>query len=106
MDKPNTTSTIHAQDAMVRIATNETSNTQDRPASNIVNTDEQDTKHEIESDVKDVKTQPPEPATSTSEKIKLQDQTNLLPLKQLLIVFAGLSCALFCESTLPRLKES
>ena len=28
---------------------------------------------------------------------KLQDQTNLLPVKQVLIVFAGLSCALFCK---------
>ncbi|OJJ45121.1 hypothetical protein ASPZODRAFT_18031 [Penicilliopsis zonata CBS 506.65] len=28
---------------------------------------------------------------------KLQDQTNLLPVKQLLIVFTGLSCALFCS---------
>ncbi|KAJ5641162.1 hypothetical protein N7528_000787 [Penicillium herquei] len=31
-----------------------------------------------------------------NEKGKLQDQTNLLPIKQLLIVFVGLSCALFC----------
>ena len=28
---------------------------------------------------------------------KLQDQTNLLPMKQVLIIFAGLSCALFCK---------
>ncbi|KAJ5651367.1 uncharacterized protein N7484_005090 [Penicillium longicatenatum] len=31
-----------------------------------------------------------------NDKTKLQDQTNLLPVKQLLIVFVGLSCALFC----------
>lgn len=32
------------------------------------------------------------------DKRKLQDQTNLLPFKQLLVVFLGLSCALFCQS--------
>ena len=32
-----------------------------------------------------------------NDKSKLQDQTNLLPFKQLMIVFVGLSCALFCE---------
>lgn len=35
---------------------------------------------------------------AVNEKIKLQDQTNLLPVKQLLIVFVGLSCALFCKN--------
>lgn len=34
----------------------------------------------------------------TNNKGKLQDQTNLLPFKQLMIVFVGLSCALFCKS--------
>lgn len=29
-------------------------------------------------------------------KFELQDQTNLLPLKQVIIVFVGLSCSLFC----------
>lgn len=39
----------------------------------------------------------PSSETTGNEKSKIQDQTNLLPIKQLLIVFAGLSCALFCE---------
>lgn len=30
-------------------------------------------------------------------KFALQDQTNLLPMKQVIIVFVGLSCALFCS---------
>lgn len=34
---------------------------------------------------------------AVNEKTQLQDQTNLLPVKQVLIVFVGLSCALFCE---------
>jgi hypothetical protein len=32
------------------------------------------------------------------KKLELQDQTNLLPHRQVLIVFAGLSMALFCSS--------
>lgn len=34
---------------------------------------------------------------SSSKSNTLQDQSNLLPMKQLIVVFAGLSCALFCE---------
>jgi len=97
MDESNTKSTFHAQDAMVRIATNETTNHQDRAASNIVNTNDQDIKNVIEAEVGDVEAQTPELVAPSDEKVKLQDQTNLLPLKQLLIVFAGLSCALFCK---------
>ncbi|KAJ5606312.1 hypothetical protein N7510_009093 [Penicillium lagena] len=44
-----------------------------------------------------VEAKPPPSAPSDNEKTKLQDQTNLLPMKQLLVVFAGLSCALFCS---------
>ena len=32
-----------------------------------------------------------------NEKTTIQDQTNLLPVKQVMIVFVGLSCALFCK---------
>lgn len=45
-----------------------------------------------------VEAQTPPSAPSVNEKTKLQDQTNLLPIKQVLVVFTGLSCALFCES--------
>ncbi len=31
------------------------------------------------------------------KKIELQDQTNLLPTKQVIFVFMGLTCALFCS---------
>ncbi|KAJ5223824.1 hypothetical protein N7468_008366 [Penicillium chermesinum] len=36
------------------------------------------------------------PAEPVNERTQLQDQTNLLPFKQVLVVFVGLSCALFC----------
>lgn len=38
---------------------------------------------------------PPQGEPVNSRK-KLEDQTNLLPRKQLIVVFSGLSCALFC----------
>lgn len=37
------------------------------------------------------------PRQSIDGRARLQDQSNLLPMKQLIVVFAGLSCALFCE---------
>jgi hypothetical protein len=40
---------------------------------------------------------PPQGESDNSSK-KLEDQTNLLPRKQLIVVFSGLSCALFCQS--------
>jgi hypothetical protein len=36
--------------------------------------------------------------TETKKKVpELQDQTNLLPVKQVILVFVGLTCALFCS---------
>ena len=31
------------------------------------------------------------------KEVELQDQTNLLPLRQVMLVFTGLTCALFCS---------
>lgn len=31
------------------------------------------------------------------DKYALQDQTNLLPVKQVIVIFCGLNCALFCS---------
>lgn len=42
---------------------------------------------------------PTEQMHPVDDKPKLQDQSNLLPMKQLIVVFAGLSCALFCQSS-------
>lgn len=38
------------------------------------------------------------PVPPVNDKHQLQDQTNLLPFKQVIVIFMGLSCALFCES--------
>ncbi|KAJ4389868.1 hypothetical protein N0V93_007340 [Gnomoniopsis smithogilvyi] len=38
-----------------------------------------------------------EPVTQVRDKHHLQDQTNLLPFKQVIVIFMGLSCALFCS---------
>lgn len=42
----------------------------------------------------------PEPETEPArpkKKFELQDQTNLLPVKQIMLIFLGLNCALFCS---------
>jgi hypothetical protein len=47
---------------------------------------------------KDLEAQTPDSqAAAPDNETKLQDQTNILPFKQLAIVFLGLACALFCE---------
>ncbi|KAJ5729429.1 uncharacterized protein N7483_003937 [Penicillium malachiteum] len=58
------------------------------------NLDVKETQNEDEPSQIEAQDTPKEPIAN--EKGKLQDQTNLLPIKQLLIVFVGLSCALFC----------
>jgi hypothetical protein len=59
--------------------------------------DDQSQKDEANDKVENVKPEMPQPVAPVNEKTMLQDQTNLLPVKQLLVVFVGLSCALFCE---------
>lgn len=98
MDDSNSKPTSHAHDAVVRIATNKISPTQDGTGKMILDTDGHNQMEDVNMEVSDVELQAPESTAPTDEKVKLQDQTNLLPLKQLLIVFAGLSCALFCTS--------
>jgi hypothetical protein len=105
MDEPKSNSTSHAQAAMIRIATNETSHTQDDAARNVLDPDDQNQKDDVKVEVGDVEVQTPVYAVPVNEKVMLQDQTNLLPLKQLLIVFAGLSCALFCKPSLFSLRH-
>jgi hypothetical protein len=52
---------------------------------------------EPKSESPDEEAQAVSPRQSIDGRTKLQDQSNLLPMKQLIVVFAGLSCALFCE---------
>jgi hypothetical protein len=59
--------------------------------------DDQSQKDEANDKVENVKPEMLQPVAPVNEKTMLQDQTNLLPVKQLLVVFVGLSCALFCE---------
>ncbi|BEJ12702.1 hypothetical protein CspHIS471_0211620 [Cutaneotrichosporon sp. HIS471] len=37
------------------------------------------------------------PGDKNSNKYELQDQTNLLPVRQVIVIFMGLNCALFCS---------
>jgi hypothetical protein len=62
-----------------------------------------DTTNSDEPSADDIESSPVSGATapqgeSDNSRKKLEDQTNLLPRKQLIVVFSGLSCALFCQS--------
>jgi hypothetical protein len=82
------------------MATNETSHSRTGSGGNELDTDDQIQKGEVQDHFRHGETQTPKSVAPVNEKTTLQDQTNLLPVKQLLVVFVGLSCALFCESNL------
>lgn len=82
------------------MASNEISSSRNREGANKLDTDHLIHKDMVQDDFKHGKTQTTESMAPVDEETTLQDQTNLLPVKQLLIVFVGLSCALFCESNL------
>jgi hypothetical protein len=67
---------------------------------NKLNADHHIQKDMVQDDFKHGETQTAESVAPVDEKTTLQDQTNLLPVKQLLVVFVGLSSALFCESNM------
>jgi hypothetical protein len=81
MDESESKPTSLATDAMVRIATNEKSHTQNGAARNELNIKDQNQKDDVKAEVGDVEVQTPEYTTPVNEKANLQDQTNLLPLK-------------------------
>lgn len=80
------------------MASNEISS-QNRAGGNKLDTDPIQ-KDMVKDGLKHGETQTTKSVAPVEEKTTLQDQTNLLPVKQLLVVFVGLSCALFCESNL------
>lgn len=97
MNDSNPASKSHsAQDALVRVATNEIGQASDEKGEK-GSKSSHEISHDDEGTVSNGVGAPLEKPTPTNESTKLQDQTNLLPLKQLLVVFAGCSCALFCE---------
>ena len=91
------------QDVLVRMAINGAPNSQEGAEGDESNTSDPHQNGEVKEsmEVNEAETTPP-PATVINEKTHLHDQTNLLPMKQLIVVFVGLSCALFCELYLYR----
>jgi hypothetical protein len=86
-----------AQDALIRVATNEIGDFPDDRGESDSNSSKQASHDDEKGKGEDVEAQVSEKPSPVNEKTNLQDQTNLLPLKQLLVVFAGCSCALFCK---------
>ncbi|ODO07242.1 tetracycline efflux protein [Cryptococcus wingfieldii CBS 7118] len=103
-----TSGSAHAQSALRRMATHETGDYaegEDRRPEGLDTHDE-----DQEDNPRDVGRNSENPEGSDEEKniegkhsrgkkkeAELQDQTNLLPTKQVILVFCGLTCALFCS---------
>ena len=117
-----TSTSVHAQNALRRMATHETGGGEgEHPAERPQEEDDGDgglhTHHEGEDEHeheheheheqtgsagqgKDEEERIGQPTGSGGSKkkvVELQDQTNLLPTKQVILVFCGLTCALFCS---------
>lgn len=111
LSRQTTNRSIHAQNSLRRMATHETGHGIDNDHDGNDKLETHDEDHEgdrtpgnsrRESAV-DEEQHTEANATSTNgpggkkEAPKLQDQTNLLPVKQVILVFVGLTCALFCS---------
>lgn len=99
-------SSSHAQTSLRRMATHEAGGNEDdhlheheeeenerRSSGGHVETNEETRSDTHEENVIGVKDE----QTSGKKEIVLQDQTNLLPVRQIIFVFVGLTCAIFCS---------
>lgn len=108
LSRQSTNNSFHAQNSLRRMATHETGHgiDEDHDGNDRLDTHEEHSEHHDHDHGNLVKTGPGGDeeskigAEENSEKKKtpeLQDQTNLLPVKQVILVFVGLTCALFCS---------
>jgi len=104
-----TTSSYHAQNSLRRMATHETgelaNHDEDDSAEALHTHDEHEDEHESHThnthdEEANIGVQPnsqTEKVEKVKKEVELQDQTNLLPIRQVIFVFIGLTCALFCS---------
>lgn len=107
-----TNHSVHAQNSLRRMATHETGHGIDHDRDGNDKLEAHDEGHEEEQsasgsrrgsgvdetgDEEDRTESDGTPGGGKKEAPKLQDQTNLLPVKQVILVFVGLTCALFCS---------
>jgi hypothetical protein len=102
-----TTSSFHARSALQRMATHETGDFADHEEEShtegLASHDEHEaggfgSGNDEEADIGVTSSKDKEEETANIKKeVELQDQTNLLPIRQVIFVFIGLTCALFCS---------
>lgn len=100
MDSPASKATSPVQDVVARIGSNEITPFKNEKGNYklhpVEQNEEEGLKEEVGNNEPEVEKQQ-ELSPPTDDKTTLQDQTNILPMKQLILVFVGLSCALFCS---------
>ncbi|KAK4689712.1 MFS transporter, DHA2 family, glioxin efflux transporter, partial [Tremellales sp. Uapishka_1] len=93
LTRSSTATSLHAQNALRRMATTETGEMEEAEveAQNRLDTHaegEAEEDHDVEKTAG---------VDKKAKAVQLQDQTNLLPVKQVILIFCGLTCALFCS---------
>lgn len=107
-----TNTSLHARTSLRRMATHETGGFDDHAHDHEEGDDRLDTHHEDHEDHEASQSDSHEESKVEShgdsdesgtggkkgkKEVELQDQTNLLPVRQVIFVFVGLTCAIFCS---------
>ena len=106
LSRQSTNNSIHAQNSLRRMATHETGHgiDEDHDGNNRLDTHDEHSEHHQDHLVRtgpggdeETKIGAEEVSEKKPKAPELQDQTNLLPVRQVILVFVGLTCALFCS---------
>jgi len=106
LSRQSTNNSIHAQNSLRRMATHETGHgiDEDQDGNDRLDTHDEHSEHHHDHLVRtgpggdeETKIGAEEVSEKKPKAPKLQDQTNLLPVRQVILVFVGLTCALFCS---------
>jgi len=105
LSRQSTNNSIHAQNSLRRMATHETGHgiDEDHDGNDRLDTHDEHSEHHDHlvrtgpGGDEETKIGAEEVSEKKPKAPELQDQTNLLPVRQVILVFVGLTCALFCS---------
>jgi hypothetical protein len=105
LSRQSTNNSIHAQNSLRRMATHETGQgiDEDHDGNDRLDTHDEHSEHHDHlvrtgpGGDEETKIGAEEVSEKKPKAPELQDQTNLLPVRQVILVFVGLTCALFCS---------
>jgi hypothetical protein len=92
-----TSTSVHAQTSLRRMATHETGGQEEDHTDNGTGGDGRLNTHQEEETRTEEHEESKTGLHGGKKEIVLQDQTNLLPARQVVFVFVGLTCAIFCS---------